>query len=91
MTYNSRLNAERSIKQQQEAETIQTAFNAELITAVGVLIPHIDAYASELRNREGRTDPGTTALLTTYCQMETLYLQLMKERKSSKWRQSRSR
>lgn len=91
MAYNSQLNAERSIQRQQEAETMQTAFNAELITAIGVLLPHIDAYAAKLRRREGQTDADTAALLATYCQMETLYLQLMKERKSSKARQTRHR
>lgn len=91
MAYNSRLSAERSIQQQQEAETMQTAFNAEIETAIGVLIPHIDAYAAALREHEGRTDNSTAALLTTYCQMEALYLQLTKERKNIKARQARRR
>lgn len=91
MAYNSRLNAERSMRQQMELETINTALCSELENAMGVLIPHIDAYAAKLRKREGQTDADTAALLTTYCQLETLYLQLMKERKSSKARQTRHR
>jgi hypothetical protein len=90
-TDKARLNFEKSIWEQREAETVKNAFNAEIENGISVLIPFIDEYAAELRKREGQTDPETITLLTTYCQLETLYLQLIKERKNTKTRQTTRR
>lgn len=90
-TDKTRLNFEKSIWEQREAETVKNAFNAEVENGISVLIPYIDVYAAELRKREGQTDPETTTILNTFCQLGTLYLQLIRERKNTKTRQTTRR
>ena len=80
---------DKQLSDNREAETAKVAFNHEVDTAIGVLMPYINNLVIALEDRDGATDPETLALLSSYCETETIFLQLMKERRYNKTRQTR--